>query len=110
MRPEGLRQPAEPDRLPLLDRRSAGVAGAHGQDLGDDLRSAAASCAYDAAVKYEEHLRHIERSLVAAASRGQFHGDSVFEMTLDIVRTFMVRGLMQAQLEAGDHMAFWVRR
>ena len=81
-----------------------------GQDLGDELRRQAESLAYRAALDYEQALRRIESSLVAAAIRDDRSSEAVRSMALDIVRTFMVRGLMRAQVEAGDHMTFWVRR
>jgi hypothetical protein len=66
--------------------------------------------AYRAARDYEANLRIIEKRLVAAADRNGDYSDMVASVALDVVRTNMIRGLMRAQIEAGDHMTFWVRR
>ncbi len=55
-------------------------------------------------------LRRIERELVDATDKDNRFSQAVRSMATDIVRTHMVRGLMQAQLEAGTAMTFWVRR
>ena len=82
---------------------------AAGQDLGDELRRLATTLAYQAAKDYELALRRVENELVTAVTNGRF-SQSVKDVALDVIRTHMARGLMRAQLEAGDHMAFWVQR
>lgn len=100
----------EPDRYTAQDRAKDAIVSSAGQELGDELRRQAESLAYRAALDYEQALRSIESSLVAAAVKEDRSSEAVRSMALDVVRTFMVRGLMRAQLEAGDHMTFWVRR
>lgn len=90
--------------------RSDRVAHQSGQGVGDELRRQAESLAYRAALDYEQALRRIESSLVAAVVRDGRLSEQVRTLALDIVRTHMVRGLMRAQLEAGTAMTFWVAR
>lgn len=90
--------------------RSERVAQQRGQDLGDELRRQAESLAYKAAKDFERTLRRIETELVAATDKDNRFSDSVRNVAVDVVRTFMIRGLMRAQVEAGEHMTFWVRR
>lgn len=81
--------------------------GATGTDLGDELRKQAEHLAYRAAKDYERALRQIETHLVSATDNGG--SQAVRDVAIDVVRTHMVRGLLLAQIEAGDKLAFWVR-
>lgn len=100
----------DPDRLPAVQRARQAIRSSHGPDLGDELRRQAESLAYQASKNYESALRRIESQLVSATGADDGFSEAVSSMTLDIVRTYMCRGLMRAQLEAGDHTTFWVRR
>ena len=100
----------EPDRYPAEDRARDAIAGSAGQDLGDELRQRAESLAYQAAQDYARALRSIERELVAATDKDTRFSEAVRSLAVDITRTHMVRGLLRAQSESGDHMAFWVQR
>ena len=95
---------------PVIDRARDAIVSSTGQDLGDELRRQAESRAYKAAKDYELALRRIETQLVAATGKDNRFSEEVRRMALDIVRSFMCRGLLKAQAEAGDHAAFWVRR
>ena len=97
-------------RYSVMDPARDAIIASTGQDLGDELCRQAELLAYKAAKDYELGLRRIEVQLVAAAERDGRFSDSVRHVAIDVVRTWMVRGLMRAQVEAGAHMPFWVRR
>ena len=97
-----------PDRYHAADRASDAIAASTGRDVGDELRRQAELLAYAAAQEYELTLRRIETALVVAANQQGGLTEAVQTVALDIVRTHLVRGLLRAQREAGEHMTFWV--
>lgn len=81
-----------------------------GSDRGDEMRRQAQFLGYRSAIDHVLALRDIESTLIAAGlARWTPHDTSTAEAT-DLVRTFMVRGLIRAQAETGDRATYWVPR
>lgn len=100
----------KPNRYAAMDRAKDAIVSSTGQDLGDELRRQAESLAYKAAKDYELALRRIETQLVAATDKDNRFSEEVRNVAVDVTRTWMIRGLLRAQLEAGTALTFWVRR
>lgn len=92
------------------ERAQDAIAASAGLDLGDQLRRESELLAYRAARDFVLALRRIEQVLVVAAQKGRAFDESVTAVTVDVVRTHMIRGLMRAQLETGGQLTFWARR
>mgnify|MGYP001176593625 CR=1 FL=1 len=98
------------DLVPPLDAGSDRIARSPSWEMGDQLRWTAANLAYRVAKDYEEALRRIESHLAAATNKDGRFSKAVGDVALDVIRTHMIRGLLQAQQEAGDRLTFWVHR
>jgi len=97
----------------LVDRSARAVerlAAAAGQERGDQLRRQAESLAYRSAMDHVADLHRIENTLVASIAGDWDYSGPGTVHALDIIRTFMSRGLIRANLEIGDRAAFWVPR
>jgi hypothetical protein len=97
----------------LADRSARAVerlAAAAGQERGDQLRRQAESLAYRSAMDHVADLHRIENTLVASVARDWDYSGPGRVHALDIIRTYMSRGLIRASYEIGDRAAFWVPR
>ena len=95
------------DRYPAMERATDAITASSGLDRGDELRRWAEALAYRSAMDHVAALRDIESSLAAAATTGWRASDPVMVEVLDIIRTFMGRGLMRAAVDTGDRPDFW---
>lgn len=84
------------------------VASESGWDRGDELRRQAHRLAHASAWEHIRELRRIESALLTAATTGGEVSALVEDFALDIIRTHMVRGLVQAQFETGNRATYWV--
>jgi hypothetical protein len=98
------------DLVDAFERATERLAAAAGQERGDQLRRQAESLAYRSAMDHVADLHRIENTLVASVARDWDYSGPGTVHALDIIRTFMSRGLIRANLEIGDRDAFWVPR
>lgn len=80
---------------------------ATGPELGDVLRRQAHLLAYHSALAHARDLNRIEAALMAAVLRHAARSDPVHDYALDVVRTHMVRGLIEAAQRTGTSTVFW---
>ena len=79
-----------------------------GNERGDELRRQAFGLAHRSAWEHVYELRRIETDLLSASRFERVKSDQLANVSLDLIRTFMVRGLMQASVETGGKATYWV--